>query len=137
MTTGALLYSEHHYFYKITNLITGHFYLGKRSCRNCLPCDDTKYWGSSKYLKDHIKEYGSENFIKEILKHDFLTAQEALEWEEEQIWKHGFSKNYERRNPLMINRCVAGKSFSTYGIKKDPIVLAKEVAKRNELYKSA
>lgn len=55
---------KHNYFYKITNSINGKFYYGIRSV-NKLP--DNHYMGSGTAIKQAIKKYGKENFIKEII----------------------------------------------------------------------
>jgi group I intron endonuclease len=47
--------------YKITNLITGKFYIGKDEK------DRANYFGSGKIIKLAIKKYGLENFKKEVL----------------------------------------------------------------------
>jgi group I intron endonuclease len=47
--------------YKTTNLINNRFYVGKDKMNN------PRYLGSGKILKEAIKKYGKENFIKEIL----------------------------------------------------------------------
>lgn len=47
--------------YKTTNLINGKFYIGQDSKNN------PKYLGSGSLLKNAIKKYGKENFVKEIL----------------------------------------------------------------------
>lgn len=57
---------KYNYVYKITNLINQKCYIGVRSS-NCKPEEDTKYWSSSKYVKEAITNYGKENFKKEIL----------------------------------------------------------------------
>ncbi len=54
------------YVYKVTNIINGKIYIGKRSC-DCNPVDDIKYIGSGKFLKLAIGKYGIHNFIKEII----------------------------------------------------------------------
>lgn len=57
------------YVYKITNLKpldSRKFYIGSRSSK-IEPLLDTKYLGSSKYVKDHIKILGEDCFSKEIL----------------------------------------------------------------------
>lgn len=60
--------------YKTTNLINGKIYIGQDSHNN------PKYLGSGKLIKDSIKKYGSDNFIKEILEEcdtkDLLNSRE-------------------------------------------------------------
>lgn len=47
--------------YKTTNLINNKFYVGKDKHNNPF------YLGSGKILKEAIKKYGKENFLKEVL----------------------------------------------------------------------
>lgn len=68
---------KYNYFYKITNLINGHFYYGIHSTDNI----DDGYMGSGHRLHRAFNKYGSNNFIKEILKY-FDTREEALDYEE-------------------------------------------------------
>ena len=67
-----------HYFYKIINKINGHFYYGIHSTYNI----NDGYMGSGKGLKEAIKEFGKENFEKEILK-EFPSRKQALDYEKE------------------------------------------------------
>ena len=53
-----------HYIYKITNLITGHYYIGAHSTRNIM--DD--YMGSGVLIRKAIKYYGIEAFSKVMIK---------------------------------------------------------------------
>ena len=52
---------KNHYVYKITHILTGHFYIGIRSC-DC-PIQDDKYMGSG----DILKSINPSLLVKEIL----------------------------------------------------------------------
>lgn len=64
------------YVYLITNLINDHKYVGEHSTDKN-PFEDN-YFGSGHLLSKKIKEYGKENFVKEILEF-FPTKQEAYD----------------------------------------------------------
>lgn len=49
--------------YKVTNVINGKYYIGVHKTDN--PHDS--YMGSGKAIKDALKKYGTENFIKSII----------------------------------------------------------------------
>lgn len=68
----------YNYFYKITNNLNGHFYYGVHST------DDLEdgYMGSGVRLHYAYKQYGIENFTKEILKF-FDSKEEAYKYEAE------------------------------------------------------
>ena len=55
---------KYNYFYKITNIVNGHYYYGVHST------DDLNdgYMGSGTRLKNAFKKYGINNFKKEIIK---------------------------------------------------------------------
>lgn len=65
-----------HYIYKITNLVTGHYYIGAHSTRDF----NDGYMGSGVLIKKAIKFYGLENFEKIILK-ECKSRQDMFKWE--------------------------------------------------------
>lgn len=69
---------EYNYFYRITNLLNGHYYYGIHST------DDLNdgYMGSGSRIRNAIKKYGVEHFEKEILKF-FETREELANYESE------------------------------------------------------
>jgi len=69
--------TKKYYVYKITNLINGKVYIGKRTSDT--PETD-KYMGSGKLITASIKKYGMKSFSKEILA-IFDTEKEAAELE--------------------------------------------------------
>ena len=71
--------TKYHYFYKIINLINGHFYYGIHSTNNL----NDNYFGSGVRLGKAIKKYGKNNFEKIILK--FFDNREELEQYEKLI----------------------------------------------------
>ena len=70
----------YHYFYKITNLMNGHYYYGVHNTDNL----DDGYMGSGFRLKKAYKKYGIENFKKEIIEM-FPTMEEAFQKEHEVV----------------------------------------------------
>ena len=84
------------YTYIITNEITGHFYIGKKTA-NKVPAEmDISYWGSSGYLKDLMAQY-PEGWTKRILSEYDSTDETGLAEEEliKQFWE----------TPGRVNRC--------------------------------
>ena len=80
--------------YKTTNLLTGKIYIGQKTSHkgkliNSL--DDllqTDYYGSSKALKDDIKEFGEKNFKREVLEEGIENRKELNAKETEWNLKH-------------------------------------------------
>lgn len=87
--------------YKITNLITGGYYIGSHKTDD--PNDD--YMGSGRLIKKSIEEYGIENHKKEILG-SFETREESLELEHRLI-----KERKENGDSLILNRSTGGTSF--------------------------
>lgn len=99
-----------HYIYKTTNLINGHYYIGKHSSNNI---HDDNYLGSGKGLINAIKKYGKSNFKRQIL-FEFFNQNQAWEKEAEIVTQEFISQkeNY--------NSTLGGKGFSSgYKILKD------------------
>lgn len=75
------------YVYKVTNRVTGEFYVGYRYRNQKLkttPKQDLwiNYFTSSNRIKEDVKKYGKESFMSEIL----FEHQDSLEcWKQEQI----------------------------------------------------
>lgn len=70
----------YHFVYKTTNTVTGKSYIGAHSTTEL----DDNYLGSGKQIKDSIKKYGKQVFIREILEY-FGTRGEAFAREAEMV----------------------------------------------------
>ncbi len=104
-TEQELWYNQNVYgvIYKITNILNGKAYIGRRKCIKNKLCLLHKYWGSGSYIKNAIKKYGKENFIKEYL--DFAMSDEELDkLEIIYIEKFGTYKNG-------YNQTIGGEHF--------------------------
>lgn len=67
--------------YRVRFIPTGEYYYGVRYAKNCNPSDLwTKYFTSSKKVKNLIKKYGKDSFEYEIRK-IFNTSEDAILWE--------------------------------------------------------
>lgn len=101
-----------HYVYLLTDDAESN-YIGVRSCK-CLIQDDTKYWGSSKYIPDNVRETHNK-----IILGRFDTRVEAVEKE---IFYHNLFD--VARNPQFINRAKqTSTGFDTSGITRGPLPL--------------
>lgn len=67
---------KYHYIYKITNLITGHYYIGAHSASDLFD----GYMGSGVFIKKAIRHYGINNFEKVIIK-NCKSVKEKWFWE--------------------------------------------------------
>lgn len=95
---------KYHYFYKITNNLTGKFYYGVHNTDNL----NDGYMGSGHVLRLAYKKYGIENFTKEIVKY-FDTMDEAFEYE------HEIVNESMIKDPMCYNVQIGGKFFCTSG----------------------
>lgn len=71
--------NRYFYLYRITNKITGEYYYGVHETSKL----NDGYFGSGSILKENIKQYGLENFVKEIL--EFFSNRKELMKEEKRI----------------------------------------------------
>ena len=88
------IYYMFYYIYKVTNPITGEFYIGSRQTKSD-PFED-KYMGSMKTWK-----VDKSLLVKEIIRHDFTDRQELLEIESKMISEeinHPLNRNYSIPN---------------------------------------
>ena len=90
----------HHYVYKVTNLITNEFYIGKHDSKFLW----NTYMGSGRMITDAINKYGVKSFKKEILK-SFLTGREAADYENKLILEN-------KDNPLAYNKSLIKFKYS-------------------------
>lgn len=84
------------HLYKITNVITGQFYIGKHS-----GWKQESYWGSGLRIKRQIKKYGTKNFNYEIL----VIGSEEYIFELE---KNYLTDKFITENKNCLNLCSGG-----------------------------
>ena len=86
------------YIYKVTNIITGQFYIGQRSSYVGSPEDDlgVRYFTSSRYVRPLFKNNTSE-WKKEILYRDIQYSETLDDME-------GYAIHKEIKDPLCMNR---------------------------------
>lgn len=125
---------KQHIIYQITNLLNNHIYIGIHSTYDV----NDNYMGSSKHLTKDIKEYGRENFKKEIL-YVFENFDDAFKKEAELVTKEFChrSDTYNRIkggiggigfvfwNEMTMTRDLNGEILCVY--KDDPRLLSHEL----------
>jgi hypothetical protein len=104
------------YTYIITNEITGHWYIGKKTANEVPAVEDITYWGSSRYLKELMREI-PQGWTKTIIA-EYESFDETGLAEEELI------KEYWDL-PGRVNK---SKGCGKGGDMKDPVVKAKHLA---------
>lgn len=105
--------SKFHYVYKLIDVNTGQFYIGSRTCE-CNPEEDN-YMGSPYTWKPIM-----ENLSKEIIKDDFETREEAIEYESNLIGENindQLNENYHIPNKGFHCQGITGSSHWMYGKK--------------------
>ncbi len=90
-----------HFIYKITNIITGHYYIGAHSTNDI----NDGYMGSGVFIKKAIKYYGINNFEKIIIK-NCKSAKDKWVWERIIITKEVI------KDPNCYNLITGGKRKS-------------------------
>ena len=95
-----------HYVYKIENILTGMYYIGKRS--TCLEPSEDRYMGSGRYIRAAIKKYGIENFRKSIIL-ELDSATEALAYERKLVDESVVN------DEMSYNLCLGGWSHDRTG----------------------
>ncbi len=126
------------FIYKITNNITGNAYIGKKqffSKRTLKPLKGYKrkrkvikesnwkdYWGSSEHFKEHLEEYGKENFTREIIL--LCTSKSSLTYNETRLL---FVENVlycrlDSGEKKYLNGNISGKFHFREEIEKDMLL---------------
>jgi len=97
------------YVYKITFKPTNQYYIGYRGSKKATPNDLLEtYFTSSKVIARLIKEYGLDNFTKEILA-EFDTGTEAYEYEQQLLRDHEVESNTQ-----MLNKRLTSCALDTF-----------------------
>jgi hypothetical protein len=89
-----------HYVYKITEISTGRFYIGKHTTSSLIAPLNDGYMGSGKKITMLLKKHGKKAFNKEIL---FLYDSEA-----EALQKEYDLIDENKLNPLCLNMAQGG-----------------------------
>lgn len=118
-----------HYTYIIKHKNLNLKYIGVRSCE-CLPKDDTNYWGSSKHLPKNAKETHSKRVLK-----TFSTRKEALEHEIYLHNKYEVATNinfYNKANQTSVGFDTTGTTLVFTELHKQRISEAMKGKKHSE-----
>lgn len=92
--------------YKITNLINGKYYIGRHATNDI----NDDYMGSGIAIKNAIKKYGLENFVKEIIA-EVVSREELWKLEKEIV------NETVVNDPMSYNMAYGGKHYLD-GLKK-------------------
>jgi len=120
--------SKTHYVYKVTNLETGEYYYGKRSC-NCDWREDS-YMGSGVLLKNKMEAHPDQPWVKEVL---LILDSEEEAYLHEQL---AIGDRW-RDDPLCLNLTAGGEggcSESTTLLWEDPEYRRRQSAAQSRHY---
>jgi hypothetical protein len=96
------------YIYRIENILTKEFYIGSR-LMDVIPEEDlwVKYFTSSKYVRERIKEYGKESFTSKVIA--IYSDKDECFIEEQKLIKENI------KHPLCLNKQykIGGKTLFT------------------------
>ena len=107
--------------YMTINLINNKFYIGKDSK------NDEKYYGSGKIIKESIKKYGKDNFIK-------ITLEECSNLEDLNS-KEIYWINFFESTKYGYNIALGGEGGDTISNHPEKILIAEEHSKKMKLEK--
>lgn len=113
---------EFKFLYKITNLLTGKIYIGARKTI----CVDDGYMGSSKYLANDIKQFGIENFKREIL--EFFETQEQLADAERKMVNRDFVNRSDTYNLRVGGFGVVTSESAVKKLSSNQLVVMSEIS---------
>ena len=94
--------SGRHIVYKVTCLLDNRYYIGVRKTE----VDFDGYLGSGVHIKNMVKAYGKQNFIRETL-YEFDNSTDAFNKEKELLTEH-------LDNPLCVNIASGGQGGHTH-----------------------
>lgn len=115
------------FVYRITNKLTGRMYIGKKQFNSyrskkvkdkkrrkkyVLESDWKEYWGSCEILLEDIKEFGEDNFSREILKFCKTRGELSYTEVEYQIKADCLTTLDEKGNRLYYNSNIMNRWFS-------------------------
>lgn len=112
--------------YKTTNLTNNKFYLGVHGCtKKCAKA--CNYIGSGIVLKQAIKKYGRENFIRETLM-EFDTSEEAYDYE---AW---LVNDYMVSRPDCYNMVCGGEGGFAWDFERRQLFSFNQLGEKNKMF---
>lgn len=106
------------YIYKVTNKLNNKSYIGRHSSNNL----NNSYLGSGTSIKKAIKQFGKDNFFKEVI----YIAKNQKELDEKEIYYINYYKTYENG----YNITKGGKGMLGYKPSKETILKSSKSRKK-------